>query len=58
MILLQEAPLETTGYMIAGFAVIFGVMLVYLVSLMVRGRNLQQDLELLSELDERRTIEN
>jgi hypothetical protein len=39
--------------MIAGYAVIFGVMLIYLVSLYIRRRNLEQDLELLDELQER-----
>jgi hypothetical protein len=47
--LLQEAPAETTSYMIAGYAVIFGVMLIYLVSLYIRQRNLKQDLEVLEE---------
>ncbi len=37
--------------MIAGYAVIFGVMLIYLVSLAVRNRNLKQDLDLLEELE-------
>ena len=45
--------LETTNYMIAGYAVIFGVMLVYLVSLFVRWRNLKQDAALLQELEEK-----
>jgi len=39
------------SYMIAGFVVIFGFMLIYLVSLVVRNRNLQRDLEMLEELD-------
>jgi hypothetical protein len=47
--LLQEAPAETTGYMIAGYVVIFGVMLVYLASLMLRNRSLKQDLEVLED---------
>jgi len=45
--------LETTNYMIAGYAVIFGVMLVYLVSLFVRWRNLKQDVQLLQELEDK-----
>jgi uncharacterized membrane protein YdbT with pleckstrin-like domain len=45
--------LETTNYMIAGYAVIFGVMLVYLVSLFVRWRNLKQDAQLLQELEDK-----
>jgi hypothetical protein len=50
-VLLQEGPAETTNFMIAGYAVIFGVMLVYLVSLYIRRRNLRQDLEMLQELE-------
>lgn len=49
-ILLQEGPANTTSYMIAGYAIIFGVMLVYLISLLVRQRNLQRDLEVLEEI--------
>ena len=49
-ILLQEGPADTTGFMIAGYAVIFGVMLIYLISLLVRQRNLQKDLEVLEEI--------
>ena len=52
MELLQTAPAETTAYMIAGYTVIFGMMLLYLVSLVVRQRNLDQDLALLQEMDE------
>ena len=47
---LQEGPANTTNFMIAGYAVIFGVMLIYLISLMVRQRNLQKDLEVLEEI--------
>jgi len=52
MLLLQEGPANTTDFMIAGYAVIFGVMLIYLASLYLRRRNLKQDLEVLRELDE------
>ena len=45
--------IETTHYMIAGYAVIFGVMLVYLVSLFVRWRNLKQAVQELQELEEK-----
>ena len=50
LLLLQDSPAETTGYMIAGYAVIFGLMLFYLISLVMRRRNLQQDLEVLEDL--------
>ncbi len=48
--LFQQGPAQTTMYMIAGYAVIFGVMLIYLVSLALRRRNLTQDLEILEEM--------
>ena len=50
--LLHEGPAETTNYMIAGYAIIFGVMGLYLLSLYLRRRNLNQDLEILEELQE------
>jgi hypothetical protein len=49
--ILQEAPAETTGYMIAGYAIIFGVMLLYVASLYIRKRNLLRDLEVLEEME-------
>ncbi len=49
---LQEAPPDTTGYLIFGYAVIFGTLLVYLASFLVRRRNLEQDLETLRDLDD------
>jgi len=51
MQLLLQTPPDTSGYMIAGYVVIFGIMLVYLISLIVRSRNLHQDLDTLEELD-------
>lgn len=48
--ILQEGPAQTTNYMIMGYAVIFGLMLIYVASLYVRQRNLKQDLELMEEL--------
>ncbi|HEX9030066.1 MAG TPA: hypothetical protein VF823_12885 [Anaerolineales bacterium] len=53
MLLQQSGPANTLVYMIAGYAVIFGVLLIYLVSLFVRRRNLEQDLEVLQELEEK-----
>ena len=51
MNLLQVGPADTTSYMIAGYAVIFGVMFLYVLSLVVHKRNLEKDLEVLVELD-------
>ena len=46
-----QTPADTTSYMIMGFIVIFGTLAIYLFSLYVRRRNLQQDMELLEELE-------
>ena len=54
LLFLQEGPAETTDYMILGFVVIFGVMLVYVISLWVRRRNLKKDIELLEQLEEQK----
>ena len=53
MLFLQDAPANTLNYMIAGYVVIFGIMLLYLVSLVVRRRNLTQDLEILEEQEQK-----
>jgi len=50
-ILLQEAPAETTWYMVFGYTVIFGTMIFYLASLITRWRNLKKDQEVLEELE-------
>ena len=48
----MQATIQTLDYMIAGYVVIFGVMIVYVVSLIVRARNLRRDMETLQELEE------
>ena len=53
MILLEQGPAQTTGYMVLGYAVIFSVMLLYLISLAVRSRNLQRNLKSLKELEKK-----
>ncbi len=53
MIFLQQAPPDTFAYMLGGYLVIFGVMLFYLVTLILRSRSLNQDLEILEDLDEK-----
>ncbi len=52
-LLIQQAPAETTNYMLAGYSVIFGVLLIYLVSLAIRNRNLKRNIESLRELENR-----
>ncbi len=49
----QQVPAQTTDYMILGFAVILGMMAVYIVSLVVRSRNLARDKHMLDELESR-----
>jgi hypothetical protein len=50
--LLLQAPAETTRYMIAGYLVIFGIMFLYMISLILRTHNLKQDIETLKEMEQ------
>lgn len=47
----QEAPPDTSGYMIAGYAIAFIVMALYVASIYLRRRNLNQDMAVLQELE-------
>jgi len=47
----METIPDTSGYMIAGYAVFFIVSAIYLLSLFVRNRSLQRDLETLANLE-------
>ncbi|MFZ0533406.1 MAG: CcmD family protein [Anaerolineales bacterium] len=51
--ILQQAPAETTRYMIAGYSVIFTVVFLYIISLIFRRRNLKRDLEILNEMEQK-----
>ena len=51
--ILQQAPAETTRYMIAGYSVIFTVVFLYIISLILRRRNLKRDLEILNEMEQK-----
>jgi hypothetical protein len=48
---LEQAPAETFNYMVFGFSVILSVLLLYILSLVVRFRNLKRDLMVLKEVD-------
>lgn len=48
----MEGPANTVSYAIAGFTVIFGAMLAYLISLLVRYRNLKADRAAMEDLDQ------
>jgi hypothetical protein len=50
--MIQQGPAQTMNYMIAGFVVIFGVMAIYLASLVIRRRSLKQDLETLEDFSD------
>ena len=47
----QEPTPDTSGYMIAGYAISFIVMALYVASIYLRIRNLDQDMTTLQELD-------
>jgi hypothetical protein len=48
-----ETPPDTSQYMAAGYAIAFGVMLIYVVSLFIRSRNLKRDMSMLEEMDKK-----
>lgn len=47
----QEVTPDTSGYMIAGYAIAFIVMGLYVASMYLRSRNLKQDMTMLEEMD-------
>lgn len=49
----QEAPANTLNYLIAGYTVIFGVMLAYMISLVVRRRILEREVKELEEMEKK-----
>jgi hypothetical protein len=46
-----ETPPDTSQYMVAGYAIAFGVMFIYVASLFIRYRNLNRDMSMLEEMD-------
>ena len=50
--MIQQAPAQTINYMIAGYLVIFGIMFIYIASLVIRNRKLKQELETLNQLEQ------
>lgn len=53
MFIFPQAAAETSSYMIAGYVVIFGVMLLYLISLVQRRRSLKEDMHVLQEIQDK-----
>jgi hypothetical protein len=50
---MMPGPADTMNYMIAGYVVIFGVMLTYLLSLLARWRRMYREKAMLKELTDR-----
>ncbi len=51
-VLLQQPPPDTTDGLIIGYGVMGAIGLVYLVSLFIRRRSYQRDLEVIEKLQE------
>jgi hypothetical protein len=49
MFILDTTP-DTSPYMIAGFTIFFVLLIIYLISLFIRTRNLNQDLAILESM--------
>jgi hypothetical protein len=47
-----QGPAQTLNYMIAGYVVFFTVLVIYLISLVIRWRNLRQDEEMLEQVEQ------
>lgn len=50
----MDAPANTLNYMVAGYAVIFVTLAVYLASLVIRFRNLRQDEAMLEDIEKQK----
>ena len=48
--LLQQGPAQTQNFMIAGFTVIFGMIVFYILSLIIRRRMRNREISALQEL--------
>jgi hypothetical protein len=48
---LLDAPPDTSAYMIAGYVIFFIIAAIYIVSLLVRWRNLNQDMTTLEAIE-------
>jgi len=49
--LFKDAPPDTSAYMIAGYVVFFVISAIYVFSLGIRRRNLEQDLKTLESIE-------
>jgi hypothetical protein len=53
---IQDTPPDTSAYMIAGYAIFFVFLIIYLVSLFIRSRNLNEDLVILEGMENQNLI--
>jgi hypothetical protein len=51
VIWLQDAPPNTSAYMVAGYVVFFVIFGIYLLSFIIRRRNLEKDLQTLETIE-------
>jgi hypothetical protein len=52
----QETTPDTSGYMIAGYAITFIILGIYVASMYLRNRNYKQDMALLEEMEKPMTV--
>ncbi|MBT3187865.1 MAG: hypothetical protein HN736_00905 [Anaerolineae bacterium] len=50
--MLFQNTIDTSGYMIAGYAIFFAVTIIYVASLLTRWKKLEKDLQTLKELED------
>ena len=50
--MLFQNTIDTSSYMIAGYAIFFAVAIIYVTSLASRWKKLMRDLEMLEEMEE------
>lgn len=52
IVMQQQGPADTTSYMLLGFGVIFGTMIIHVWSMYRRAAQYKKDMALLRELEE------
>ena len=45
----MDAPAQTIGYMLAGYTVIFGAMIIYVTSLIIRTKRTKDELKMIKK---------
>ncbi len=47
----MDQPIDTVNYFIAGYSVIFGILIIYIASLILRWRNLKKEEDILKDIE-------